>query len=198
MKRAAPRRPFAFPAIKTHQEATSAVCAADVLGQPMNPENSCSRISQAGSSARSRWFALGIEAYRALGISAANWRPCSGETTVPASLLMLLVAHRAILGTSLSRSVSGTCVIERCSPWSVSFPPQPPRKLALLCSTGSPLLRHSPTSPARAYPPFGLWPSRTGLHHARRRAGDLPVLVHVVSQRARVLRLRRTEQPLAR
>src|ERR1700757_1374933 len=28
-----------------------------------------------------------------------------------------------------------------------------------------------------------------------RRAGDLPVLVHVVSQRARVLRLRRTEQP---
>src|SRR5580692_10183472 len=30
-----------------------------------------------------------------------------------------------------------------------------------------------------------------------RRAGDLPVLVHVVSQRARVLRLRRTQQPLA-
>src|SRR6266705_7202137 len=30
-----------------------------------------------------------------------------------------------------------------------------------------------------------------------RRAGDLPVLVHVVSQRARVLRLRRTAQPLA-
>src|SRR6266436_6970976 len=29
-----------------------------------------------------------------------------------------------------------------------------------------------------------------------RRAGDLPVLVHVVSQRAWVLRLRRTEQPL--
>src|SRR5713101_1489790 len=30
-----------------------------------------------------------------------------------------------------------------------------------------------------------------------RRTGDLPVLVHVVSQRARVLRLRRTESPLA-
>src|SRR6266581_1694986 len=30
-----------------------------------------------------------------------------------------------------------------------------------------------------------------------RRAGDLPVLVHVVSQRARVLRLRRTYQSLA-
>jgi len=31
----------------------------------------------------------------------------------------------------------------------------------------------------------------------QRRTGDLPVLVHVVSQRSRVLRLRRTEQPLA-
>src|SRR5262245_19864620 len=31
----------------------------------------------------------------------------------------------------------------------------------------------------------------------QRRPGDLPVLVHVVSQRARVLRLRRTQQPLA-
>src|SRR5882672_3692906 len=30
-----------------------------------------------------------------------------------------------------------------------------------------------------------------------RRTGDLPVLVHVVSQRARVLRLRRTDNPLA-
>src|ERR1700733_8602810 len=30
-----------------------------------------------------------------------------------------------------------------------------------------------------------------------RRTGDLPVLVHVVSQRARVLRLRRTDRPLA-
>jgi len=30
-----------------------------------------------------------------------------------------------------------------------------------------------------------------------RRAGELPVLVHIVAQRARVLRLRRTEQPLA-
>src|SRR5207245_2182872 len=76
---------------------------------------------------------------------------------------MLLVAHRAIPGTSLSRSVSGACVIERCSPWSVPFPPQPPRKLALLCSTGSQVLRHSPTSLVRACPLFGLWPLRTGL-----------------------------------
>src|SRR6266704_6501501 len=76
---------------------------------------------------------------------------------------MLLVAHRAIPGTSLSRSVSGACVIERCSPWSGPFPPQPPRKLALLCSTGSRVLRHSPTSLVRACPLFGLWPLRTGL-----------------------------------
>src|ERR1035437_9850348 len=35
------------------------------------------------------------------------------------------------------------------------------------------------------------------LPHTVQPLGDLPVLVHVVSQRARVLRLRRTEQPLA-
>src|SRR5882672_4143206 len=59
--------------------------------------------------------------------------------------------------------VSGACAIERCSPSSVPFPPQPPRKIALPCSVGSQVVRHSPTSPARACPPFGLWPSRTGL-----------------------------------
>src|SRR5215470_842273 len=40
----------------------------------------------------------------------------------------LLAAHRAIPGTCVPRSVSGTCVIERCSPQSVPFPPQPPPK----------------------------------------------------------------------
>src|SRR6516162_4131803 len=40
---------------------------------------------------------------------------------------------------------------------------KPPRKVALPCSVGSQVLRHSPTSPVRACPPFGLWPSRTGL-----------------------------------
>jgi hypothetical protein len=39
----------------------------------------------------------------------------------------------------------------------------PPPRLAPLCSTGSQVLRHSPTSPVRARPPFGFWPSRTGL-----------------------------------
>jgi hypothetical protein len=112
-------------------------------------------------------------------------------------LLMLLVAHRAILGTSLSRSVSGACVIERCSPWSVPFPPQPPRKLALFCSTGSPVLRHSPTSQHVRVRRLVYGLHGPAFITARRRAGDLPVLVHVVSQRARVLRLRRTEQPLA-
>ena len=66
-------------------------------------------------------------------------------------------------GTCVPRSVSGACWIERCSPWSAPFPPQPPRKVALRCSAGSQVLRRSPTSPERSCPPFGLWPSRTGL-----------------------------------
>src|SRR6516165_10819824 len=76
---------------------------------------------------------------------------------------MLLVAHRPTLGTRVFRSVSEACVIGRCSPLSVPFPSQPPLKLALLCSAGSAVLRHSPTSPVRTCPPFGLWPLRTGL-----------------------------------
>src|SRR6266478_2476549 len=63
-----------------------------------------------------------------------------------------------------ARSVSsGACEMERCSPQSAPFPPQPPQKTDLPCSAGSPVLRHSPTSPVRSRPPFGLWPSRTGL-----------------------------------
>ena len=76
---------------------------------------------------------------------------------------MLLAAHRAIPGTCASRSVSVACAIERCSPSSVPFPPQPPLKVALHCSADSLVVRHSPTSPVRSCPPFGLWPSRTGL-----------------------------------
>ena len=57
----------------------------------------------------------------------------------------------------------GRMWIERCSPQSVPFPPQSPPRVAPPCSAGSQVVRHSPTSPARAYPPFGLWPSRTGL-----------------------------------
>jgi hypothetical protein len=75
----------------------------------------------------------------------------------------LLAAHRPFPGTCSSRSESGACGIERCSPRPVPFPPQPPQKVSLPCSAGSQVLRHSPTSPARACPPFGLWPSRTGL-----------------------------------
>ena len=43
------------------------------------------------------------------------------------------------------------------------FPPRPPRKVALRCSAGSLVVRHSPTSPERSRPQFGLWPLRTGL-----------------------------------
>ena len=71
--------------------------------------------------------------------------------------------HWTDAASGVSRSVSGACAAERCSPSSVPFPPQPPQKVALPCSAGSQVLRHSPTSPARTCPPFGLWPSRTGL-----------------------------------
>src|SRR6516165_9911465 len=76
---------------------------------------------------------------------------------------MLLAAHRPAPVTYTSRSVSGICVTVRCSPLSAPFPPPPPPKVALLCSAGSQVLRHSPTSPSRSRPPFGLRPLRTGL-----------------------------------
>jgi hypothetical protein len=59
-------------------------------------------------------------------------------------------------------SESGTCAPERCPPPAAPFPPQPPRKVSLRCSAGSQVLWHSPTSPTRACPHYGLWPSRTG------------------------------------
>jgi hypothetical protein len=110
---------------------------------------------------------------------------------------LLLAAHRPIPGTCVSRSVSGACVMERCSPQSVPFPPQSPRKIALLCSTGSRVLRHSPTSPARSCPPFGLWPLRTGLDRATKACRRSPGSRACCFSACQVLRLRRTEQPLA-
>ena len=44
-----------------------------------------------------------------------------------------------------------------------AFPPQPPPRMAPLCSAGSSVLRRSPTPPERACPPYGFAPSRTGL-----------------------------------
>src|SRR5580704_120324 len=38
-----------------------------------------------------------------------------------------------------------------------------PNLVALPCSAGSQVLRHSPISPARACPQYGFWPSRTRL-----------------------------------
>jgi len=62
---------------------------------------------------------------------------------------------------------------------------------------GSQVVRHSPTSPARACPQYGFWPSRTGLDRQTKACWRSPGFVHVVSQRAWVLRLRRTDSPLA-
>jgi hypothetical protein len=72
-------------------------------------------------------------------------------------------------------SVSGTCEIVRCSPQSVPFPPRPPPRLAPHCSAGSSVLRHSPTSPARACPPFALWAPRTGLDLSTKSLFSFPV-----------------------
>ena len=87
----------------------------------------------------------------------------TNDTIPREGLWSRVAAHRSTPGTCACRSVSGACVVERCSPRSASFPPQPPPKVALLCSAGSRVLRRSPTAPERACPPFGLWPSRTGL-----------------------------------
>jgi hypothetical protein len=53
--------------------------------------------------------------------------------------------------------------MERCSPRSAPFHPQPRPKVAPLRLAGSSVLQHSPTAPERSRPPYGLWPSRTGL-----------------------------------
>jgi hypothetical protein len=109
----------------------------------------------------------------------------------------LLVAHRPFPGTCSSRSVSGACGIERCSPRPVPFPPQPPPKVSLRVR-----LVHRYYGTVRLLQHVHVRRAACGLRGPAliakpRRAGDLPVLVHVVSQRARVLRLRRTGQPLA-
>ncbi len=77
--------------------------------------------------------------------------------------LAAIAAHRSTSGTLVPRSVSGSCWIGRCSPWSAPFPPRPPPKVSLLGSAGSTVLWRGPTLPQRACPTFGFSPSRTGL-----------------------------------
>jgi hypothetical protein len=75
----------------------------------------------------------------------------------------LLLAHRSIPGTPVSRSVSGWWWVERCFPWPAPFSPQTPPKIALLCSSGSSIVWCGPTPPERTRPPSECAPSRTGL-----------------------------------
>ncbi len=69
--------------------------------------------------------------------------------------IYLLAAHRAIPGTYLSRSVSGACVIERCSSLSVPFPPNLRRRspffvrLVHRCRVGGGALARWPPSAAQ-------------------------------------------------
>ena len=80
----------------------------------------------------------------------------------------------------------------KSSPWPLAFPHQPPLSLdARLCSVGSSVLCQGPTPPQRSCSACGAWPSRAVLSFIEvRHCGGLPVLVHVVSQRAWGLRLR--------
>ena len=111
---------------------------------------------------------------------------------------MLLLAHRSIHGTLDPRTVSGWCWLEQCSPWPAPFSPQAPPKIAPLCSSGSSIVWRGPTPPERTCPPCGLGlRGPASFPFGPRRSRGLPVLVHVVSQRARVLRLRRTNCSLA-
>src|SRR6266705_144933 len=105
---------------------------------------------------------------------------------------------RPPLGHAQSRSVSGTCQMEKCSPRSAAFPPHSPPTLSCFCSNDSSVLCRSVTPQRRACGPCGLSlrpPTccRTGVRCLR----GLPVLVHEVSRRVWGLRLRRTEQELA-
>jgi len=79
-------------------------------------------------------------------------------------LLLSLAACRTPFnpGTCASRSVSGACVMDDVL---LGLRPSLPTSAegSLLCSAGSQVLRRSPTAPERSCPPFGLWPSRTGL-----------------------------------
>jgi len=86
----------------------------------------------------------------------------------------------------------GWCWTERCSPWPAAFSPQAPPKIALHCSSGSSKLWRGPAPRGRACPMCGSGPRQTGLVPLRGRGAP-----HVVSQRARVLRLHRTDCSLA-
>jgi hypothetical protein len=68
-----------------------------------------------------------------------------------ARLLPAYLSHTAqIPGSLVPRSVSGSCWIERCSPWPAPFPPPSPPSSAPLRSTGSQVLRRGPTPLNRA------------------------------------------------
>jgi hypothetical protein len=97
-----------------------------------------------------------------------------------------------------TRSVSGTCKIEKCSPRSAAFPPPLRRRGFRLCSNDSSVLCRCVTPRRRARGPCGLSLRPPSCDYFRRRhPRGLPVLVYEVSRRVWGLRLRRTEQGLA-
>src|ERR1039458_7714201 len=60
------------------------------------------------------------------------------------------------VGHAQSRSVSGTCQMEKCSPGSAAFPPHSPPTMLRLCSNDSSVLYRCVTPRRRARGPCGL------------------------------------------
>jgi hypothetical protein len=109
----------------------------------------------------------------------------------------LLHAHRPNAGTCISRSESGACALNDVLLHLRPFLPNLRSSLRCLVR-----MVHRYYGTVRLLQHVHVRRSVYGLRgpafaNCRRRAGDLPVLVHVVSQRARALRLRRSGQPLA-
>ncbi len=105
-------------------------------------------------------------------------------------LLLPFPRHSAHAAQSLGHPFPALCRtgcwIARRSPWAAAFPPPPPPKVSPLCSAASSVLRGSPTPPVRTCPPLWLCAFADRSAITGRRSGGLPVLVHVVSRRARV------------
>src|ERR1035438_7258384 len=98
----------------------------------------------------------------------------------------------------MSRSVSGTCQMEECSPRSAAFPPHSPPTMLRLCSSDSSVLCHCVTPRRRTRGPYGLSllpPSCDKL--SSQASPRSPGSRHEVSRRVWGLRLRRTEPELA-
>jgi hypothetical protein len=116
--------------------------------------------------------------------STVTW--CSSVVNRSCFLPSPLVAHQSDPGTRRARPVPVACGPDSCSPWLASFPPPPPPKVALLCSAASSGTTRQSDSSICVHVRRAALRLRGPVCLVDRRFGGLPVLVHVVSRRARV------------